>query len=85
MRNNQSFNANTTYSSNGEYNRKYGLDLAQRMDQKATSNATYTKRWPKRKNSISINLYSNEDLLAQEKTDKIVIIMLKPNRAGSIK
>jgi hypothetical protein len=32
LRNNQNFNANTTYSSNGSYNRNYGLNLAQRMD-----------------------------------------------------
>ena len=83
LRNNQTFNANTTYSSNGEYNRKYGLDLAQRMDQKATSNATYTKRWPKSKNSISLNFYSNEDLLAKEKTDKNSNYYVKPSRAGS--
>ena len=43
LRNNQTFNANTTYSSNGNYNRDYGLNLAQRMDQKATSNVTYSK------------------------------------------
>ena len=83
LRNNQTFNANTTYSSNGEYNRKYGLDLAQRMDQKATSNATYTKRWPKSKNSISLNFYSNEDLLAKEKTDKNSNYYVKPSREGS--
>ena len=83
LRNNQTFNANTTYSSNGEYNRKYGLDLAQRMDQKATSNATYTKRWPRSKNSISLNFYSNEDLLAKEKTDKNSNYYVKPSREGS--
>ena len=69
LRNNQTFNANTTYSSNGNYNRDYGLNLAQRMDQKATSNVTYSKRWIKSKSSISINLYSNQDLLVEKKVD----------------
>jgi len=57
LRNHQSLNANVTYSSNGDYNRTYGLDVAERMDQKATSNMTYTKRWPKSKNSIMELLY----------------------------
>tara|TARA_B110000196_G_scaffold101072_1_gene87824 strand:+ start:23 stop:3553 length:3531 start_codon:yes stop_codon:yes gene_type:complete len=83
LKNNQTFNANTTYSSNGNYNRKYGLDIAQRMDQKATSNVTYTKRWSKSKNSISLNLFSNQDLLIDKKTDNTSNYFITPTQAGS--
>ena len=82
LRNNQTFNANTTYSSNGSYNRKYGLDVAERMDQKATSNITYTKRWTKSKNSMSFNLYSNQDLLVDKKTDNTSNYYVAPTQAG---
>ena len=83
LRNNQTFNANTTYSSNGNYNRDYGLNLAQRMDQKATSNVTYSKRWIKSKNSISINLYSNQDLLVEKKVDSSSNYYVSPTHSGS--
>ena len=83
LRNNQTFNANTTYSSNGNYNRKYGLDIAQRMDQKAISNVTYTKRWPSSKNSISLNLYSNQDLLVDKKIDNTSNYYIRPTQAGT--
>ena len=83
LRNNQTFNANTTYSSNGDYNREYGLDVAQRMDQKATSNVTYTKRWTKSKNSISFNLYSNQDLLIDKKIDNTSNYYIAPTKTGS--
>ena len=83
LRNNQTFNANTTYSSNGNYNRKYGLDIAQRMDQKAISNVTYTKRWPSSKNSISLNLYSNQDLLVDKKIDNTSNYYIRPTQEGS--
>ena len=83
LRYNQSLNANVTYSSNGDYNRKYGLDAAERMDQKATSNMTYSKRWPKSKNSISMNLYSNQDLLIDQKVDPNSSYFIIPTRAGT--
>ncbi|MBT5734668.1 hypothetical protein HOI27_07685 [bacterium] len=83
LRNNQNFNANTTYSSNGSYNRNYGLNLAQRMDQKATSNVTYSKRWPKSKNSVSLNLYSNQDLLVDKKVDNSSNYYVSPTQSGS--
>ena len=67
LRNNQSFNANVTYSSNGDYNRNFGLSEAERMDQKAISKISYSKRWPKAKNSISVNIYENRDLLIDQK------------------
>ena len=83
LRKNQNFNANVTYSSNGDYNRNYGLDLAQRMDQKAISNITYSKRWPKSKNSISLNLYLNKDLLVNQKVNPSSNYFVQPSREGT--
>ena len=83
LRNHQSLNANVTYSSNGDYNRTYGLDAAERMNQKATSNMTYTKRWPKSKNSVSMNLYSNQDLLIDQKVDPNSNYFISPTSAGT--
>jgi hypothetical protein len=37
------------------------------MDQKAISKISYSKRWPKAKNSISVNIYENRDLLIDQK------------------
>jgi len=83
LRNNQSFNANATYSTNGDYNKKYGLSEKERMDQKAISNISYSKRWPKSKNSFSTNFYSNLDLLIDEKTDSSSNFYIKPNKEGT--
>ena len=83
MRNSQSLNANVTYSSSGDYNKKYGITQSERMNQKAISNLSYSKRWPKSKNSISTNLYSNQDLLINEKIDTASSYYIKPTRSGS--
>ena len=83
LRNNQSFNANVTYSTSGDYNKKYGLTESDRMDQKAISNVSYSKRWPKSKNSFSTNFYSNLDLLIDEKTNPESNYYIKPGRAGT--
>jgi len=83
LRNNQSLNANVTYSTSGDYNKKYGLSEAERMDQKAISNMSYSKRWPKSKNSFSANFYSNMDLLIDEKTNDESNYYILPNRAGT--
>ena len=83
MRNHQSFNANATYSTSGDYNKKFGISQKERMDQKAISNISYSKRWPKSKNSFSSNYYSNLDLLINEKTDSLSNFYIKPNRAGT--
>ena len=83
LRNNQSLNANVTYSTSGDYNKKYGLSEAERMDQKAISNMSYSKRWPKSKNSFSANYYSNIDLLIDEKTNPGSNYFISPNRAGT--
>lgn len=83
MRNNQSFNANATYSTSGDYNKKYGLSLSDRMNQKAISNVSYSKRWPKSKNSFSTNYYSNTDLLINEKINPESRFYVKPSRSGT--
>jgi len=83
MRNHQSFNANATYSTSGDYNKKYGLSLSDRMNQKAVSNVSYSKRWPKSKNSFSTNYYSNTDLLIDEKTNPDSRFYVKPSRSGT--
>ncbi|MFL2983706.1 MAG: putative LPS assembly protein LptD [Candidatus Neomarinimicrobiota bacterium] len=82
LRNNQALNANVTYSTSGDYNKKYGLSEAERMDQKAISNINYSKRWPKSKNSFSTNFYSNIDLLIDEKTNPQSNYFIAPNRSG---
>ncbi len=85
LRNNQSFNANVTYSSSGDYDfsKKYGHSEADRMNQKAISNVSYSKRWPKAKNSSSTNYYSNPDLLIDEKTNPASNYYITPTRAGT--
>ena len=83
LRNNQSLNANVTYSTSGDYNKKYGLSEAERMDQKAISNMSYSKRWPKTKNSFSANYYSNVDLLIDDKTNPSSNFFISPTREGT--
>ena len=83
MRNHQTFNANATYSTSGEYNKKFGLSLSDRMDQKAISNISYSKRWPKSKNSFSASYYSNNDLLIDEKTNPESRFYVNPSRSGT--
>ena len=83
LRNNQSFNANVTYSSSGDYNKKYGLSEADRMNQKSISNIAYSKRWPKAKNSFSISYYSNRDLLIDDKINPNSAYFVNPTKSGS--
>jgi len=83
MRNDQSLNANITYSTSGDYNKKYGLTESERMDQKAISNISYSKRWPESKNSVSFSYYSNQDLLIKDKIDDNSKYYIKPNRKGT--
>jgi len=83
MRNDQSLNANITYSTSGDYNKKYGLTETERMDQKAISNISYSKRWPESKNSVSFSYYSNQDLLIKDKIDDNSKYYIKPNRKGT--
>ena len=83
LRNNQSFNANVTYSSSGDYNKKYGLSEADRMNQKAISNISYSKRWSKSNFSLSSNLYTNQDLLIEDKVNPASPFYVNPTRAGT--
>ena len=70
MRKNQSASVNASYYSSGDYNRRTGIEQQKRLNQQAVSNATYSKRWPKSRNSLSINLSSRRDLMAEQKVDK---------------
>jgi lipopolysaccharide export system protein LptA len=83
MRNNQSLNANMTYSTSGDYNKKYGISESERMNQKAISNISYSKRWPKSKNSLSLAYYSNLDLLIEDKTNHDSKYFVNPSKAGT--
>lgn len=83
MRKGQTFNANLSYSSSGNYNREYGLDQATRMDQYAVSNVSYSKRWPKSGNSLSLNISSKQDLMVDEKIDANSPFYQSPSRAGT--
>jgi len=83
MRKGQSFNANVSYSSSGNYNRDYGLDQATRMDQYAISKASYSKRWGKSGNSMSMNLSSKQDLMVKHKIDEDSPFYESPSRTGS--
>ena len=62
---------------------KFGLSLSDRMDQKAISNISYSKRWPKSKNSFSASYYSNNDLLIDEKTNPESRFYVNPSRSGT--
>ena len=83
MRKNQSFNVSASYLSNSDYNYLTSLDPNKRMNQQAISNATYSKRWPKSNNSISINLSSNTDLMADRKIVEGSSFYQTPLRAGT--
>ena len=83
LRQNQSLNVNTSYYSNSDYNYVTSLDPIKRMNQQAISNATYSKRWPKSNNSISINLSSNTDLMADRKIESGSAFYQNPIKAGT--
>lgn len=83
LRHNQSFNVNASYYSNSDYNYVTSLDPIKRMNQQAISNATYSKRWPKSNNSISVNLSSNTDLMADKKINASTAFYQTPIKAGT--
>jgi len=83
LRNHQNFNANVTYSTSGDYNKKYGLTEADRMKQNSISNVSYSKSWPKAKNSISASYYSNRDLLIEDKINPESSYFVQPTKAGT--
>ena len=82
LRNNQSAAVNASYYSSGDYNRRTGIEQSQRLNQQAVSNATYSKRWPKSKNSLSLNLSSRRNLMAEKKIDQNSVFYSRPTRAG---
>ena len=87
LRRDQTFRANVSYYSKGDYNRETGIDLKQRLEQQAISKATYSKRWKKWKNSLSINFLLKQDLMAKRKIDPPSPdnpnpFYLEPNQAG---
>jgi hypothetical protein len=53
------------------------------MNQQAISNATYTKRWPKSNNSISVNLSTNTDLMVDKKIDVSTAFYQTPIKVGT--
>ena len=61
----------------------FEIVLPTMLEQKAISNISYSKRWPKSKNSFSTNFYSNLDLLIDEKTNTESNYYIKPGRAGT--
>lgn len=83
LRRNQSFNVNASYYSNSDYNYVTSLDPVKRMNQQAISNATYSKSWTKSNNSISLNLSSNTDLMAENKINTGSAFYQTPTKAGN--
>ena len=82
MRNNQTFRVNAKYYSSGDYNQRTGLDVERRLNQQAISNATYSKRWKKSNNSISVNLSSKRDLMVDNKADSNSVFYQSPTTIG---
>ncbi|MDP6456836.1 MAG: putative LPS assembly protein LptD [Candidatus Marinimicrobia bacterium] len=68
MRKNQSFNVSAQYYNDSQFNRRLGINRDTRLNQKAISNATYSKRWPEHNISISTNLSETRNLMAKAKT-----------------
>lgn len=82
LRHNQSLNVNASYSSNGEFRRKYSTDPIERMSQNTISNASYSKRWPSIQASMNMNLSANTNLMAEDQVDTASIYYSKPSRSG---
>jgi len=82
MRNDQTFRVNGQYYSSGDYNKRTGIDIERRLNQQAVSNATYSKRWKKTNNSLSINLSSKKDLMVDNKINPNDIFYQSPSALG---
>ena len=82
MRNDQTFRVNGHYYSSGDYNKRTGIDIERRLNQQAVSNATYSKRWKKTNNSLSINLSSKKDLMVDNKINPNDIFYQSPSALG---
>lgn len=81
MRNYQSFRANLSYVSNGEYNRTTGIDLEDRLKQQAVSTISYSKNWPEQNVSVSLQAQARQDLLAHLRIDSTSVFYRPPNSA----
>ena len=82
MRNDQTFRVNGQYYSTGDYNKRTGIDIERRLNQQAVSNATYSKRWKKTNNSLSVNLSSKKDLMVDNKINSNDIFFQPPSSLG---
>lgn len=82
LRHNQSLNVNATYYNNSQFNRKLGIYRDTRLDQKAVSNATYSKTWTEYNTSVSVNLSETRNLMAKAKTNPNSMYYQPPTRAG---
>ena len=83
LRNNQTFRANASYYSNGQYNRQTSVDPVKRLNQQAISNVTYTKRWKKSNISIRANVSNKQDLMASSKIDSNSSFYQNPYNSNS--
>ena len=83
MRHDQRLNIDATYQSNSDYNLENGIDLERRLKQQAISNLTYSKKWKKTKNSMSLNLSSSRDLMVDKKIDPTTDFYQAPIKAGT--
>ena len=83
LRYNQNFNVNANYSSSGEFSRKYTSNPQTRMGRQQTiSNATYSKSWPSIQASMSMNLSSTTNLMADDRIDSSSVFYTKPTHDG---
>lgn len=83
LRRNQSLNISASYYSNSDYNYATELDPVKRMSQQAISNATYSKSWSKFNASISLNLSSSTDLMADYKVNSSTVFYQEPITSGT--
>ncbi len=83
MRKNQSFRVKAEYTSTARYNDDE-IDLEKRLEQKTTSNLTYSKSWPKSKNSFGFNLSATRDLMAERKIDSTTVYYQNPAKNSTI-
>ncbi|MEE9166387.1 MAG: putative LPS assembly protein LptD [Candidatus Neomarinimicrobiota bacterium] len=82
LRHKQSFNVNAQYYNDSQFNRKLGIHRDTRLNQKAISNATYSKSWARLNASMSVNLRETRNLMAESKIDSGSIYYQSPKQAG---
>jgi hypothetical protein len=82
LRGNQTLNVNGRYYSDSQFNQKLGINRDTRLNQKAVSNATYSKRWKKLNSSMSANLSETKNLMVKSKMDPNSIYYENPTVVG---